>query len=132
GFGLSAHNFFAGSSAVYFDSITAFVFLLLGSRYFLKSVRGRLSEREQPGKTFFSLNRVLVWDGKARQFFYEPIESLKTGSRIKLSRGERIPADGGLVSHTAEINLAVLTGENIPRTIEKGDDVFAGSILESD
>lgn len=132
GFGLSAYNFFAGSSAVYFDSITAFVFLLLGSRYFLKSVRGRLSEREQPGKTFFSLNRVLVWDKKARQFFYEPIESLETGSRIKLSRGERIPADGELVSRTAEINLAVLTGENIPRTVEKGDAVFAGSILESD
>lgn len=132
GFGLSAHNFFAGSRAVYFDSITAFVFLLLGSRYFLKSVRGRLSEKEQPGKTFFSLNRVLVWDAGARQFFYEPIESLKTGSRIKLSKGERIPADGELVSRTAEINLAVLTGENIPRTIEKGDAVYAGSILESD
>lgn len=131
GFGLSAHNLFAGSRAVYFDSITAFVFLLLGSRYFLRSVRGRLSEKEQPGKTFFSLNRVLVWDAGARQFFYEPIESLKAGSRIKLSKGERIPADGELVSRTAEINLAVLTGENIPRTIEKGDAVYAGSILES-
>ncbi|HET7290509.1 MAG TPA: heavy metal translocating P-type ATPase metal-binding domain-containing protein [Thermodesulfobacteriota bacterium] len=132
GFGISAYNYLSGSPEVYFDSITMFVFLLLASRYFLRSVQDRLNDGELLAKSLFSSNRVLVRDEGAKQFFYQPVEYLEPGRRIKLARGDRFPADGILLSRRAEVNLSVLTGENIPRTVSKGDTVYAGSILDSD
>ncbi|HSC36023.1 MAG TPA: heavy metal translocating P-type ATPase metal-binding domain-containing protein [Thermodesulfobacteriota bacterium] len=132
GFFISAYNYLAGSPEVYFDSISMFVFLLLASRYFLRTVQGRLSDREPLGKSLFSSNRILVRDESAKQFFYQPVESLETGQKIKLTRGDRFPADGRLHTQRAEVNLSVLTGENIPRTVSKGEVVYAGSILDSD
>ncbi|MEQ9618470.1 MAG: heavy metal translocating P-type ATPase metal-binding domain-containing protein [Deltaproteobacteria bacterium] len=132
GFVLSAYNYFNGSDQIYFDSITAFVLLLLGSRYLLKTVQDRVVRKEPVSRSLFSSNRVLIWDDKARQFFYQPVENLRPGQRIKLHKGERVPADGELLSRNADLNLSVLTGENIPETVRRKDSVFAGSILESD
>jgi len=132
GFVLSAYNYLKGSDQVYFDSITTFIFLLLSSRYFLKSVQERISERQSLNGSLFSSNRVLVWDDKTRQYFFQPISDLKPGDRIKLTKGDRIPADGKLLSFGAQLNLSVLTGENIPQTVSRDDNVFAGSILESE
>lgn len=128
---ISMYNFFTGSPEVYFDSVTMFVFLLLVSRYFLKTVQGLLSVREPLGKNLFSSNRVLVRDDVAKQFFFRPVESLEAGQKIKLARGDRFPADGRLLSPDAEINLSVLTGENIPQTVLRGESVYAGSLLDS-
>jgi len=132
GFTISAYNYLWGSPEVYFDSVTMFVFLLLASRYFLRSVQDRLNDSEPLAKSLFSSDRVLVRDEGAKQFFYQPVEYLEPGQRIKLARGDRFPADGILLSRSAEVNLSVLTGENIPRTVSKGDTVYAGSILDSD
>jgi Cu2+-exporting ATPase/Cu+-exporting ATPase len=132
GFVLSAYNFFKGSDQVYFDSITIFIFLLLASRYFLKSVQERISEKQPLSRNLYYSNRILVWDEKNRQYFFQPITDIKVGDRVKLSEGERIPADGTLLSSNALLNLSVLTGENIPQTVLKDDEVFAGSVLESD
>ena len=132
GFFISAYNYLSGNPEVYFDSISMFVFLLLASRYFLRTVQGRLDNREPLGKSLFSSNRVLVRDDSAKQYFYQPVESLRAGQKIKLARGGRFPADGRLLSQIAEVNLSVLTGENIPRTVSRGEIVYAGSILDSD
>ncbi len=132
GFVLSAYNYLRGSDRIYFDSITTFIFLLLSSRYFLRSVQERISERESFNRGLFSLNRVLVWDHKTQQYFFQPIGDLKPGDRIKLTKGDRIPADGKLLSFSVQLNLSVLTGENIPQTVLKDGDVFAGSIIESE
>jgi heavy metal translocating P-type ATPase len=132
GFVLSAYNFFKGSDHVYFDSITIFIFLLLASRYFLKSVQERVSGKQLLGRNLFPSNRILVWDEKNRQYFFQPITDLKVGDKVKLRGGERIPVDGTLISSSALLNLSVLTGENIPQTVLKNDEVFAGSVLESD
>jgi heavy metal translocating P-type ATPase len=131
GFLISAYNFLAGSTDIYFDSVTMFIFLLLVSRYFLRVVQERLNGREPVARSLFSSNRALVRDEDAKQFFYRPVESLEAGQKIKLVKGDRFPADGRLLSRAADVNLSVLTGENIPRTVSRGDEVYAGSILES-
>ncbi len=132
GFLMSAYNYLTGSDQIYFDSITAFIFLLLASRYFLKSVQERVAGKEPASRSLFSSNRILIWDDEARQFFYQPIDKLIPDQKIKLMRGDRIPVDGKLLSPEAEINLSVLTGENIPQSVSRNESVFAGSILESD
>ncbi len=132
GFLLSSYNFIKGNDQVYFDSVTAFIFLLLASRYFLKSIQDRISNKGLSGKSLFTQNKILVWDKKNKQFFLEPLDNIKAGQRVKLNFGERIPVDGKLLSEKADLNLSVLTGENIPQTLSKHDTVYAGSILNSD
>lgn len=132
GFILSVYNYTQGSDQVYFDSITAFIFLLLASRYFLKSAQERISVKQLLSRNLFSSNRILIWDDSSRQYFFQPIGDLNPGYKIKLTIGDRIPVDGKLLSSYAQLNLSVLTGENIPQTVLRDDNVFAGSILESD
>ncbi len=132
GFLLSTYNYAKGSDQIYFDSVAAFIFLLLASRYFLKSIQDRISKKEPTSRLLFNQNKILIWDNDNKQFFLEPTEELKVGQRVKIKHGDRIPIDGSLLSKRAELNLSVLTGENIPQTIFKKDIVFAGSILNSD
>lgn len=132
GFLLSSYNFITGNDQVYFDSVTAFVFLLLASRYFLKSIQDRISNKEPASKSLFNQNKILIWDNRNKQFFLEPIDNLKTGQRVKVNSGDRIPVDGKLLTQRADLNLSVLTGENIPQTLIKNDHIYAGSILNSD
>lgn len=59
-------------------------------------------------------------------------EKVQIGEKIQVRAGEKIPLDGKLLSEKASLNTAALTGESKPDTIQKGNDVFAGSInLES-
>ncbi|HSE84120.1 MAG TPA: heavy metal translocating P-type ATPase, partial [Thermodesulfobacteriota bacterium] len=131
GFILSVYNYIEGSDQVYFDSITTFIFLLLASRYFLNRIQEKVSGKLSLNRNLFSSNRILVWDAKSHQYFFQPTGDIKPGDKIKLAKGDRIPVDGKLLSSDAQLNLSVLTGENIPKTILKDDNVFAGSILES-
>lgn len=131
GFLLSANNYISGDDQVYFDSVTTFIFLLLASRYFLKSIQERVTKEEPASRSLFSQNRILIWDNRNKQFFFEPTQELRPGQKVKLKKGERIPVDGKLLSADAELNLSVLTGENIPQTVLKNDLIYAGSILES-
>ena len=132
GFSLSVYSYFKATGEVYFDSITAFAFLLLASRYFLKIIQDRVAASEPLREGIFNSNRVLILDNDTRDYSLMPIEHLSAGQVIKLKKGERIPADGELLSTVAEVNLSVLTGENIPLKVLKHTQVYAGSVLESD
>lgn len=47
---------------------------------------------------------------------------------IEVKVGGRVPLDGILQSESASFNTAALTGESVPRTIRKGEEVLAGMI----
>ncbi|CDF78912.1 heavy-metal translocating P-type ATPase [Formosa agariphila KMM 3901] len=55
-------------------------------------------------------------------------ETVKIGEKIEVRVGEKIPLDGKLLSQKASLNTAALTGESKPSTLEKGKEVYAGSI----
>lgn len=50
------------------------------------------------------------------------------GMTIEVKAGERLPVDGTLLAGQASFDTAALTGESVPRTIEKGGEVLAGMI----
>lgn len=132
GFIFSAFNYIRGSEQVYFDSITTFIFLLIVSRYFLRSIHERISSKRPLIDDLFSADRILLWCEDSNQFLYSPVSELRRGEIVKLMKGERIPVDGKILSSSAQLNLAFLTGENMPRTFLRNEEAHAGSILESD
>lgn len=56
------------------------------------------------------------------------VETLQIGDIIAIKPGERIPADGKIVEGSTSIDEAAITGESIPVSKFKGDDVFAGTV----
>ncbi len=50
------------------------------------------------------------------------------GSRIAVRPGERIPADGVVLTGSSEIDASRLTGEPLPAAVEPGAEVWAGTI----
>jgi Cd2+/Zn2+-exporting ATPase len=55
-------------------------------------------------------------------------ERLEVGSTILVRPGDRIPADGIILSGTGNIDEAPVTGESVPKQKTAGDKVFAGTI----
>jgi Cu2+-exporting ATPase len=128
-FAASAWATVSGRGEVYFDSITMFVFLLLGARYLEAMARARavesrqrlvrhapaVAERLVPGSSPPATERVAA----AR---------LAPGDRVQVPAGGLVPADGTVVSGASSTDEALLTGESRPVGKRPGDRVFAGSL----
>lgn len=57
-----------------------------------------------------------------------PVASLVIGDRVVVRAGERLPADGRVVSGASSVDQAPITGESVPVSKGVGDAVFAGTI----
>lgn len=58
-------------------------------------------------------------------------DRVQTGDIIEVKTGERVPLDGILLEDSASFNTAALTGESMPRTISRHEEVLAGMIAEN-
>jgi Cu2+-exporting ATPase len=58
------------------------------------------------------------------------VKSLEVGDVAIGHTGEFIPVDGRIVMGEAMVNQSAITGELLPVPLKKGDQVFAGSIVE--
>lgn len=56
------------------------------------------------------------------------VEDIPVGAIIIVNPGEKIPMDSVLISETAEVNQAPVTGESVPVHKKPGDELFAGTI----
>ncbi len=111
---------------VYFDSITMFVFLLLGARYL--EMRAR-HFRHQVGADLLRLlpNAAIRLDASDRQSIV-PIDQLQVGDRVLVRSGETIPADGYLLDTHAQVNESAVSGEYLPVSKRCGDALIAGTL----
>src|SRR4051794_22486190 len=57
-----------------------------------------------------------------------PAAALKAGDTILVKPGERVPADGVVISGGSEIDESLVTGETIQRRVAQGDTIYAGSL----
>ncbi len=61
---------------------------------------------------------------------YETVdaEDVEIGTRILVGAGERVPLDCKLLSDFGTVDTSALTGEALPRTLQKGDEVLSGTV----
>lgn len=69
-------------------------------------------------------------DAEGRELGRIPVEELVPGQRVLVRPGERIAADGVVVSGSSEVDQSAITGESVPVRKNPGDPVFAGTISE--
>ncbi len=58
-----------------------------------------------------------------------PLDTLAVGDLVRVPTGEKIPADGVIVSGEGSVNEAMLTGESLPRTVRAGERVSGATVL---
>ena len=57
-----------------------------------------------------------------------PIERLKSGDRVRVRPGERVPVDGRVVDGTSAVDESMITGEPVPVAKKAGDAVTGATV----
>jgi Cu2+-exporting ATPase len=118
-----------GQGDVYFDSVTMFIFLLLGSRYLELVARRRAAvslERLQHALPDAAW-RASDWPA-ARDVQQVAAAQLRAGDVILAKPGETIPADSVLIDGETAVDLSLLTGESKPQPRRIGESVAGGAV----
>lgn len=128
-FAASSYSAFAPQgllgSETYFDSLTMFVFFLLGSRVLDQRARHHATaEIERITQRLPQAVERLEPDGSWRSV---GTRRLQQGDEIRLQAGQAVPADGVLLDGPAEFDEAVLSGESRPCVRQRGEPVVCGS-----
>jgi Cu2+-exporting ATPase len=128
-FGGSVLALLRGEGEVYFDSITMFIFLLLGSRYF------ELAARRKAAGALESLQRQLPASAlrmpaypASRDTELVAANRLEPGDVILVPPGQAVAADGVIADGETEVDLSLLTGESRTRRKAVGELLPGGAV----
>jgi Cu2+-exporting ATPase len=116
------------SGAVYFDSVTMFVFFLLGGRYL------EMMARQKAARSVETLARALpavatrftAWPSMASERV--AVAELRVGDMVQIRPGEIVPADGVVMTGASATDESLLTGESRPVPKAVGDRLTGGSV----
>jgi Cu+-exporting ATPase len=110
---------------VYFESATfVTVFVLLGDAM----------EEQMHNNASNALAKLIDLQAKDAEverngeFVKVPLDQVKVGDIIRVKPGEKIPVDGVIVDGSTTIDESMVTGESMPVTKKKGDDVVGSTI----
>lgn len=116
------------SGQVYFDSVTMFVFFLLGGRFL------EMTARQKAVGVAEALARLLPAFAERLPGFpgkRDPerviVADLVAGDAVLVRAGETIPADGRVLEGASTASEALLTGESAPVAKRVGDAVIGGA-----
>jgi Cu2+-exporting ATPase len=122
----SAWNTWLNQGQVYFDSVTMFTFLLLGSRFLEMTARHRAARLAEAQVRPLPATAVrLRADGGEDTV---PVAELITGDRVLIRPGDTVPADGRVVEGTSSVDESLLTGESLPIAKTIGTCLIGGSV----
>lgn len=108
----------------YHEGVAVMLFYTLGELFQHSAV----SKSKQNIKALLDIrpNSALVF--RDSEFVSVHPKEVMVGEKIQVRTGEKVPLDGILLSEKASLNTAAITGESKPDTIQKGANVYAGSI----
>lgn len=114
---------------VYFDSVTMFIFFLLGGRYLEMNARQKaVSVTEALAKLLPAFAQKMPGFPVDRSTEQCVAADLQPGDHVLVRPGDIVPADGRVLEGFSCTNESLLTGESRPVAKVPGDPVTGGSI----
>jgi len=122
---MGAEMWSAGAAELYFEASAAVITLVL---------LGRVLETRAKRKTSAAIRALMQLrpetarverDGKVVEV---ALDELRAGDVTVIRPGERVPADGDILSGDSQVDESLLTGESMPVDKHPGDRVTGGSI----
>lgn len=117
---------FGVKGSVFFWELATLIDVMLLAHWIeMRSVMGASKALEELVKLMPTEAHLFLDDDSIKDV---PLSELKRGDRVLVKPGEKIPADGVVVSGRSSVNEAMLTGESKPVEKDVGDIVIGGSI----
>ncbi|NRB05087.1 MAG: cation-translocating P-type ATPase, partial [Rhodobacteraceae bacterium] len=114
-----------GTEHVYFDAVIGLIFFLLIGRVLEQYMHQRSGDAAENLRGVLDLTATrLSADGVQTDV---SSDELLAGDIVLLAAGDRIPADGVLMSSGLYVDESILTGECVPRQVRQGAPLVAGS-----
>jgi Cu2+-exporting ATPase len=115
--------------AAYFDSLAAFIALMLAGRYLqeLAVARNRAALLDDPG-----IGNLMCRRERGDMLEIAACSKITAGDLLLVPPGELVPVAAELCSASASCSLAWIDGEAEPRAFERGQRVPAGAINAGD
>lgn len=111
---------------VYFDSLTMFLAFLWLGRFLETRARHRAAEALESAMNVLPATALrLRADGLTESV---SVHRLRPGDVVRVVAGSVVPADGPLLSESADVGEAMLTGESSAVARARGDALLAGSV----
>ena len=124
--GMSVVETMSHAEHAYFDSAVMLLFFLLCGRYVDHAMRRKT--RAVAGNLAALKAEVAHRFADGGELIMVPAEALAAGDRLLVRPGERVPADGTVISGNSEIDESLVTGETARRKVGAGATIYAGSI----
>ena len=113
------------STNLYFESAGMIVTLITVGKYLEARAKGQTSKALEKLMDLAPKQACVVRGGVEQVI---PAEELVAGDEVIVRPGERIPADGTVLSGTTSIDESAITGEPIPVEKQAGDKVTSATI----
>jgi Cu2+-exporting ATPase/Cu+-exporting ATPase len=124
---VSVINLIQGDDRIYFDSLSALVFLLLSTRYLLKRTQQSALDFSR-FLHFLTPMWVKKWNPSGQIYEEVRMDQLSAGDRVQVFPNECVPVDGRVVKGFSSLDCALLSGESQSERVAVGDRVFAGTL----
>jgi len=108
----------------YFDAAVMLLFFLLAGRYLDHMMRDKARSAVSQLLSLNSAGATVVQANGSHKFV--PVSDLTPGMTVFIAAGERIPADGEVMSGISDIDRSLVTGESLPEKIRPGRKIEAG------
>ena len=124
GFILSLYNHFMGNDHLYYDSISALVFLILLSRYLVKIFTNKAINSDLGKESNEHILINIINNGIVKEKYINKVE---VGEIIRQYPGESLFFDGIQKGEKCYLDNSIITGESRPMETLANDEVFAGA-----
>jgi P-type Cu+ transporter len=116
----------ASGGGIYLEVAASVTTFLLAGRFYEARARRLAGDAMRELATAGARDvSVIDDDGTERRV---PIAALRVGQRFLARPGERIAADGQVVSGQSAVDTSMMTGEPVPADVGVGDPVLAGTV----
>lgn len=110
---------------VYYESAVVIITLILLGRFFEERAKSKTSSAIKKLIGLKPKQVVAIRNGEEQTIFYNEIMK---GELIVLKPGDKVPVDGKVKKGASFIDESMISGEPIPVSKTKGDEVFAGTM----
>ncbi|KPJ72075.1 ATPase P [candidate division TA06 bacterium DG_78] len=110
---------------LFYEAAVMLASFLTFGRYLEARAKGKTSEAIKKLMGLQAKTATLYRDGEEREV---PIEDVQINDVIIVKPGEKIPVDGIVIDGSSFVDESMITGEPIPASKKKGDNVVGGTL----
>jgi len=114
-----------GTSEPFYDVVAVVIALVVLGQALELRAKGQSSEAIKKLLGLQAKTARVLRDGKEVDL---PVEEVLVGDVVQVRPGEKVPVDGVIVEGSSSVDESMLTGESLPVSKKKGDEVIGATI----